>query len=100
MAVYDPGALDAALAAAVGDDPTLVAELRSAFMDSAAAHIDAMSNARNPADWQAAAYRLKGLAASFGATRLMDVAEQAATAPAGDAEAIRTATRAISRFGN
>lgn len=99
MAVYDPGALEIALAAAVGDDPALVAELRQAFMESAAAHVEAMSGAANPADWQAAAYRLKGLAASFGATRLMEVADRAASAPAGDSDTIRTATRAISRFG-
>ena len=28
---YDPGAIDAALAAAVGDDPALIAELREAL---------------------------------------------------------------------
>ncbi|MEA3016770.1 MAG: hypothetical protein QOI38_1492, partial [Sphingomonadales bacterium] len=33
---YDPGALDASLAAAVGSDPQLMAELRGAFVESAA----------------------------------------------------------------
>ena len=32
---YDPGAIDATLAAAVGDDPGLIAELRIALVDSA-----------------------------------------------------------------
>jgi len=32
---YDPGAIDATLAAAVGDDPALIAELRDAFLDTA-----------------------------------------------------------------
>ena len=32
---YDPGAIDATLAAAVGDEPALIAELRMAFVDSA-----------------------------------------------------------------
>ena len=40
---YDPGALHAALAAAVGDDPTLVAELRSAFVASAASLADLLA---------------------------------------------------------
>ena len=33
--VYDPGALNASLAAAVGSDPELMRELRSAFLESA-----------------------------------------------------------------
>ncbi|HEX8418586.1 MAG TPA: Hpt domain-containing protein, partial [Sphingomonas sp.] len=32
---YDPGAIDATLAAAVGDEPGLIAELRLAFVESA-----------------------------------------------------------------
>lgn len=95
---YDPGALNTALAAAVGDDPSLIAELRVAFMDSALRQADLLSRARCDANWQMAAWRLKGLAASFGAVRLMDAAEAAATAAPGDPVAVRRVNSAISSF--
>jgi hypothetical protein len=74
---YDPGALDKTLAAAAGDDPSLVAELRSAFFQSAQRQVSALHNAVNDQQWQVAAWRLKGLAASFGVTDLMDLANRA-----------------------
>ncbi len=39
---YDPGAIDATLAAAVGDEPALIAELREAFLDGGSdePHVD------------------------------------------------------------
>ena len=95
---YDPGALNTALAAAVGDDPSLIAELRTAFMDSALRQADLLSRARCDANWQMAAWRLKGLAASFGAVRLMDAAEAAAIAAPGDPVALRRVNSAISSF--
>lgn len=91
----DPGALRAALAAAVGDDPALVAELRAAFLASADAHAHALARANEPAEWRAAAWRLHGLAAGFGAVALMAAAKHAAAAPAGDADALRGVGRAI-----
>lgn len=81
---YDPGALQFALAAAVGDDPALVAELRSAFLQSAHAQVDALGRTRCEADWRMGATRLHGLAASFGAIRLMELAETAAQGAPGD----------------
>ena len=78
-------ALDMTLAEAVGDDFNLVAELRGAFLDSAARHVEAMSQAGDDAGWQDSALRLKGLAASFGATSLMEQAGRAATGRRGDA---------------
>jgi HPt (histidine-containing phosphotransfer) domain-containing protein len=96
---YDPGALETALAAAVGDDPALIVELRRAFLDSAAIHIDAMRRAASPSDWQDAAYRLKGLAASFGATALMDAAERAAEDDGSGPASLRLVERALARFG-
>lgn len=96
---YDPGALDSALAAAVGDDPALVAELRAVFFESAAKHLDAMKRASSDADWQIAAKRMMGLAASFGVTRLIDAAGNAADAPRGDATALRQVVRSIDSFG-
>ena len=64
---YDPGAIDATLAAAVGDDPALIAELREAFLDSAGRVVEALERAESDEAWRNAAWRLKGLAASFGA---------------------------------
>lgn len=85
---YEPPALDSALAAAVGDDPSLVAELRQAFFESARRHAEALSGAASDADWKTAALRLQGLAASFGAMPLMVAASEAASASAGDRNAL------------
>lgn len=95
---YDPGQIDATLAAAVGDEPGLIAELRCAFLDSAQAGFDALQRAESQADWESAAMRLKGLAASFGAVRLMAIADDVARAQFGDGEALRRARRAIERL--
>ena len=56
---YDPGALNAALSAAVGDDAALISDLRVAFMESAARQIDLLGRARRDANWELAAWRLK-----------------------------------------
>jgi histidine phosphotransfer protein HptB len=92
---YDPGALEASLAAAVGDEPSLIAELRLAFFASAQAHVAALMSAKSPEDWRAAAQRLHSLAASFGALRLMDVAMQAARAKQRDPALLRKIERTI-----
>ncbi len=92
---YDPGALEAALAAAVGDEPGLIAELRVAFFASADAHIVALTCAGTIGEWRAAATRLHSLAASFGALRLMDVATLAAEAQRIDPALLRKIERAI-----
>jgi histidine phosphotransfer protein HptB len=81
---YDPGAIEATLAAAVGDDPALIAELRIAFVDSAERAIAAMERAGGADAWITAAWRLKGLAASFGAVRMMALANAAVEAGAPD----------------
>ncbi|EAT09231.1 hypothetical protein SKA58_09721 [Sphingomonas sp. SKA58] len=86
---YDPGALDAALAAAVGDDTALIADLRVAFLESASRQIDLLGRARCDANWHLAAWRLKGLAASFGLTSLMALAEEAAQSAPGDPKILR-----------
>ncbi len=69
--VYDPGALNASLAAAVGSDPELMRELRAAFLESATRQADLMGRARCDANWAIAASRLKSVAASFGAVGLV-----------------------------
>jgi histidine phosphotransfer protein HptB len=95
---YDPGAIDATLAAAVGDEPQLIAELREAFLESAKRCLEALRKADSPDHWQAAALRLKGLAASFGAVRLMALAGEAANGPEHDAPMLRKLHRAVERL--
>jgi hypothetical protein len=86
---YESGALDATLAAAAGDDPILLAELRRAFVDSLARQIDLLSRSRCDGNWQMAAMRLKGLAASFHAEPLTELAELALDAAPGDPVVVR-----------
>lgn len=94
---YDPGAIDATLAAAVGDEPALVAELRLAFLDSARRALAALEAADGDEAWRGAAARLKGLAASFGAVRLVALAGAAGEGgPSPDA--LRKLARAIDRL--
>ena len=95
---YDPGAIDATLAAAVGDEPTLIADLRDSFLDGVQRCVAALRGATSAEVWTDAALRLKSLAASFGAVRLMTLASEAAAGPAHDAAVIRRIQRAIERL--
>lgn len=95
---YDPGAIDATLAAAVGDEPGLIAELRLAFADSARRAMEALDTAQDAEAWRAAAWRMKGLAASFGAVRLMALSMAAAGGRPGDTEALRKIRRVVERL--
>jgi HPt (histidine-containing phosphotransfer) domain-containing protein len=95
---YDPGAIDATLAAAVGDEPQLIAELRSAFTDGVQRGLDGLTAAQGVDDWRGAAARLKGLAASFGAIRLMAIAGEAIDAEPHDAAVMRKLKRAVERL--
>ena len=95
---YDPGALNASLAAAVGMDNLLMGELREAFVESAARQIDLMGRARCDANWQFAASRLKSLAASFGAVGLMELADEAISGAPGDPVVLRQIRGAIEDF--
>lgn len=88
-------ALSTSLAAAVGDDQALVAELQGAFLEGARKHLETMQAAATDNDWREAALRLKGLAASFGATELMAQAGRAADARRGDTDAIGHLERAV-----
>ncbi|KEY97506.1 hypothetical protein AI27_18440 [Sphingomonas sp. BHC-A] len=92
---YDPGALNAALAAAVGDDRPLIEDLRVAFIESAERQVDLLGRSRCDANWQLAAWRLKGLAASFGLTGLMAMADEAADAAPGDPRILRRLRAAL-----
>lgn len=95
---YDPGAIEATLAAAVGDDPGLIAELRLAFVDSAERALGALEEAACSESWAAAAWRLKGLAASFGAVRLMALATEAAALDAPDPVLLGKIRRVVARL--
>jgi histidine phosphotransfer protein HptB len=93
---YDPGALEATLAAVAGEQGSLIAELRAAFFDSADGYVSSMKAASAQQVWEAAANRLRSLAASFGLERVMDAARDAAAAPCGDAKALQRVERALS----
>jgi hypothetical protein len=86
---YESGALDATLAAAAGDDAALLGELRRAFIESVARQVDLLSRARCDGNWQMAAMRLKGLAVSFHAESLTNLAENALIAAPGDPAVVR-----------
>lgn len=86
---YEAGALDATLAAAAGEDPQLFSELRQAFIDSLSSQVDLLRRSRCDGNWQIAALRLKGLAASFHADPLIDMAEEALEAAPGEPTVVR-----------
>lgn len=92
---YEIGALDASLAAAVGNDPSLVQELRSSLVEGASHYADLLSRSRCDANWIMAAHRLKGLAASFGAIPLIEAADLVLDSAPGDPVALRRVSRAI-----
>lgn len=95
---YDPGALNASLAAAVGSDPCLMSELREAFIQSASRQLDLMCRARCDANWELAASRLKSLAASFGVIGLLDLSDEALQGAPGDPVVLRKIAAAIDDF--
>lgn len=95
---YDPGAIDSALAAALGEDGALIAELRVAFVEGAERAASLLRHSSDPEGWRAAALKLKGLAASFGAVRLMALAEEAAGSMVGDRAMLDRIDRAIARL--
>lgn len=81
---FDRGTLDSALAAAAGEDPVLIDELRSAFIESAERQLDLLGRSRCDANWRFAAERLRGLAASFDVSELVALADQAEEGAPGD----------------
>ena len=87
--VHENGALDATLAGAAGDDPALLAELRAAFVESLERHIDLLGRARCDGNWNVAAMRLKGLAASFHAGPLLGLADEAIASAPGEPTVLR-----------
>ncbi len=86
---YEAGALDATLAAAAGEDAALFAELRQAFAESLARQVDLLRRSRCDGNWQMAALRLKGLAASFHADQLIALADEALESAPGEPGVVR-----------
>lgn len=86
---YEAGALDATLAAAAGEDLALLAELRSAFVESLARQVDLLRRARCDGNWHVAAMRLRGLAASFHAEKLIVLADDALECAPGEPGVVR-----------
>lgn len=96
----ESGALDATLAAAAGNDPALMRELRGAFLESAHRQLDLLRRSRCDGNWNVAAMRLKGLAASFHADALLDAAHNALEAAPGEPAAIREIEAVLARFSD
>ena len=95
---YDPGALTASLAAAVGNDRALMDELREAFLQSAARQLDLMGRSRCDANWVIAASRLKSVAASFNAAGMVALADEALDGAPGDPVVLRKIGEALGAF--
>jgi len=92
---FDSGPLDRYLSAAIGDDAAMAMDLRSAFTGSARDLADLMRRARCDANWEVAALRLKGLAATFGIISLIQLAEDAMAGAPGDPAVLRQINQAI-----
>ncbi len=95
---YEAGALDATLAAAAGEDLNLLAELRSAFVDSLTRQVDLLRRSRCDGNWQVAAMRLRGLAASFHAEPLIALADDALEAAPGEPTVVRRLQAFLDEF--
>ena len=92
---FDSGPLDRYLSAAIGDDPAMALDLRGAFTGSARDLSDLMRRARCDANWEMAALRLKGLAATFGIIPLIRLADEAIAGAPGDPAVLRRINQAI-----
>lgn len=96
---YQSGALDATITAAAGDDVALFSELRQAFRDSVAHQVDLLGRSRCDGNWHVAAMRLKGLAASFHAEELMDLADRTLESAPGEPTVVRDLKSYIATLG-
>ena len=95
---YEHGAFDETIAAAAGEDPALLAELRAAFLGSLERHLDLLKRSRCDGNWTVAAQRLRCLAASFHAGELVDLAGQAIDGAPGDPTVVRRIEQFRDRF--
>jgi hypothetical protein len=95
---YETGALDANLAMVADGDTVLLAELRQAFRESLANHVSLLRRARCDGNWHVAAMRLKGLATSFHAEALIDLAEDALELAPGDPTVVQRLENFLDEF--
>ncbi|TCM22213.1 hypothetical protein EDF56_101896 [Novosphingobium sp. PhB165] len=95
---YEAGALEATLAAAAGGDADLFAELRTSYVESVDRQVDLLARARCDGNWQMAAMRLKGIAASFHSASLLMLADEALDAAPGDPAVVRRLRAYIAEF--
>ena len=95
---HEAGEFDATLAAAAGDDPALLAELRAAFVESLAQQVDLLGRARCDGNWEVAALRLKGLGSSFHSLELVELAAEALDSAPGDPAIVRKLSALSTRF--
>lgn len=84
-----------ALAAAVGDDASLVRDLRRAFLESADRQIDLLARASDESAWHLALWRLKGLCGSFGVVHMIALIEEAQGCARGEAKILRRIRSAL-----
>jgi HPt (histidine-containing phosphotransfer) domain-containing protein len=96
---YQNTHLEAIITAAIGDDPSLMRDLRQAFMGSAETYFTALSQASTDHDWQMAAWRFKGLCASFGVDELAEFATEATQSRTGDPAVLRRIRAAMNDLG-
>ena len=76
----------------------LLAELRAAFRESLCQQVDRLGRARCDGNWEVAAMRLKGLAASFHVDPLIVLADEALAAAPGDPVVLRKFRAALDEF--
>ncbi|MFM5955055.1 MAG: Hpt domain-containing protein [Novosphingobium sp.] len=86
---YEAGPLDATLAAAAGADGELFSELKQAFIESVERQLDLLRRSRCDGNWQMSAMRLKGVAATFHAAELLELADEALDGAPGDPAVLR-----------
>ena len=96
--VFESGSLNATIALAAGGDNALFQELRQAFIDSARQQLDLMQRARCDGNWHVAAARLKGIAASFHAKALIELASTALDGAPGDPLVLRQIGAFLDQF--
>ncbi|HTH28644.1 MAG TPA: Hpt domain-containing protein [Sphingobium sp.] len=92
---YQNTHLEAIISAAIGDDPSLMRDLRQAFMGSAEEYVAALGQATSIHEWQMAAWRFKGLCATFGVQELAGLAAEATASSNGDIAILRRIRAAL-----
>lgn len=96
---FESGTLEEALATAAGDDFALLAELRRGYVESAERQLDLLRRARCDGNWEMAALRLRGLAASFHDESLRALADYALVAAPGEPIVVRQIAAHLGEIG-